>query len=89
VVGFAFLGKASGVQRTLAARNIDISNFFSSLDLIPHVEKTAFPAKTAAFRDLERPFSESNNYFRAFPKLASDCGIQDGLFKGLAGLNFA
>jgi hypothetical protein len=49
----------------------------------------AFAAKTAAFLNPENVFSESNNYFRALPKLTSDCGIQDGIFEGLAGLIFA
>ena len=31
-------------------------------------------------RNLQNVFSESNNYFREFPKLASKCGIQNGNF---------
>jgi hypothetical protein len=38
---------------------------------------------------LRSKFSESNNSCLPFPKLASDCGIQDGLFEELAGLIFA
>jgi hypothetical protein len=43
----------------------------------------------AMFMRLLRSCSESINYFRAFPKSTSDCGIQDGHFEGLAGLIFA